>query len=92
MEKRLDLQCRNNMKRTKIIPVKWIPDGHDSDWDGVPNYRDCDIFNPYKQDFLSKKKEKQLQQAIKEHERKQKKKEKKMDEMNIMMESFMENN
>jgi len=38
------------MKRTKIIPVRWIPENHDSDLDGVPNYRDCDIFNPYKQD------------------------------------------
>jgi len=40
------------MKRTKIIPVKWIPDDHDSDWDGVPNYRDCQPFNPHKQGIL----------------------------------------
>ena len=38
------------LRRTKIIPVKWIPDNHDSDWDGVPNYRDCQPFNPNKQD------------------------------------------
>ena len=42
------------LKITKIVPVKWIPDNHDSDWDGVPNYRDCQPFNPNKQDNIIK--------------------------------------
>lgn len=37
------------MKRTSIIPIKWINEGHDSDWDKVPNFRDCQPFNPRKQ-------------------------------------------
>ena len=37
------------MKRTKIIPIKWIPENHDTDWDGVSNYRDCQPFNPNRQ-------------------------------------------
>ena len=40
------------MRRTKIVPVKWIPDNFDSDWDGVPNHRDCEPFNPNKQDKI----------------------------------------
>jgi len=40
----------DRIKNTKIIPVRWIPDNFDSDWDGVPNYRDCEPFNPNKQD------------------------------------------
>ena len=35
------------MKQTPIIPVKWIHDQHDTDQDGVPNYRDCDPWNPH---------------------------------------------
>ena len=35
------------MRRTKIIPVKWIHDQHDTDQDGVPNYRDCEPWNPH---------------------------------------------
>jgi len=35
------------MKRTKIIPINWINEGHDTDMDGVPNYRDCNILNPF---------------------------------------------
>jgi len=38
------------IKRTKIVPVRWVPDNFDSDWDGVPNYRDCEPFNPNRQD------------------------------------------
>lgn len=30
----------------------WIKESHDSDWDGVPNYRDCQPFNPRMQDDL----------------------------------------
>ena len=35
------------MKRTPIIPIKWIHDQHDTDQDGVPNYKDCNPWNPY---------------------------------------------
>jgi len=48
------------MKRTKIIPIKWIPENHDTDWDGVSNYRDCQPFNPNRQDKKSKKKKEVL--------------------------------
>ena len=43
------------MRRTPIIPIEWVPDDHDSDWDGVPNYRDCEPFNPRKQDTNNQK-------------------------------------
>jgi len=39
------------MKRTKIIPVRRVPENHDSDWDGVPNYRDCQPFNHNKRNY-----------------------------------------
>ena len=38
------------MKKIKIMPIKWINEHHDSDLDGVSNYRDCQPFNPHKQD------------------------------------------
>jgi len=50
------LKVGDRIEKTKIIPVKWIPDNHDSDWDGVPNYRDCQPFNPNKQDDEKEKK------------------------------------
>ena len=36
------------MKKVKVIPVKWIPEKHDTDGDGVPNWKDCDPINPKK--------------------------------------------
>ena len=40
------------MRRTKIIPIRLIQANHDTDWDGVPNYRDCQPLNPLRQDNL----------------------------------------
>ena len=45
----LQNQEGDRIKKTKIVSVRWIPDNFDSDWDGVPNYRDCQPFNPNKQ-------------------------------------------
>jgi len=39
------------MKKIKIIPVKWIPDKHDTDGDGVPNYKDCVPWDSKRQHF-----------------------------------------
>ena len=58
------------MKTTKIIPVRWIPDNHDSDWDGVPNYRDCEPFNPNKQDDNITTAKQYLRKAIKDKSKK----------------------
>ena len=35
------------MKRTSIIPIRWINEQHDTDCDGVPNFRDCNPWNPF---------------------------------------------
>ena len=37
------------MKKVKIIPIKWVPEKHDTDRDGVPNWSDCNPFNPFEQ-------------------------------------------
>ena len=49
---------KNMRPLVPIIPVRpthgtniWIHDQHDTDRDGVPNYRDCQPFNPNKQDY-----------------------------------------
>lgn len=34
----------------KVIPIKIIKADHDTDWDGVSNRMDCEIFNPHRQD------------------------------------------
>ena len=44
------MKVGDRIKRTKIVPVRWISENHDSDWDGVPNYMDCQPFNPRRQD------------------------------------------
>lgn len=41
------------MKKMKIIPIRLIQENHDTDWDGVPNYRDCQPLNPLRQDDFS---------------------------------------
>lgn len=56
------------MKRTPIIPIKWINEQHDSDWDGVPNYRDCQLFNPHKHGIIKKFKEKEAKQKADAYE------------------------
>jgi len=43
-----------DMRTTKFIPIKTVPiylvpEKHDTDWDGVPNNRDCNPWNPYVQ-------------------------------------------
>ncbi len=36
------------MKKTKIVPIKWIPENHDVDWDGVPDRKDCKPFDKHR--------------------------------------------
>ena len=38
------------MRRTKIIPIRLVQANHDTDWDGVPDYKDCQPLNPRKQE------------------------------------------
>lgn len=38
------------MKKIKVIKLKPMRGIYDSDWDGVPNDRDCQWWNPHKQD------------------------------------------
>ena len=44
------MKVGDRIKRTKIIPIRLVQENHDTDWDGVPNYRDCQPLNPWKQD------------------------------------------
>lgn len=46
------------MKRTPIIPIRWVNEQHDTDRDSVPNYRDCNPWNPNQHGIFRKKKEK----------------------------------
>ena len=39
------------MVNPKIIPIRLIPEYHDTDFDGVPNYRDCNPWNPHEHIF-----------------------------------------
>jgi len=48
----------------------WIPENHDSDWDRVPNYRDCQPFNPRRQDSNLEIAKRYLQKVIKEKSKK----------------------
>ena len=41
----------DRIKRAPIIPIKWVNEQHDTDQDGVPNYRDCDILNPHEHEL-----------------------------------------
>jgi len=38
------------LRRTKIIPIRLVQANHDTDWDGVPDYKDCQPLNPRKQE------------------------------------------
>jgi len=71
-----------DMRTTKFIPVKTVPiylvtENHDTDWDGVPNNRDCNPWNPYVQgrfhDIVEqqkiKKRQKQREKSIYEQKR-----------------------
>jgi len=42
----------DRIKRTKIIPIRLVQANHDTDWDGVPDYKDCQPLNPRKQDDM----------------------------------------
>lgn len=44
------------IKKTPIIPIRLIQENHDIDWDGVPNFRDCQPLNPLRQDNIFRKK------------------------------------
>ena len=53
---------RNFYSTIKPMRNIWINEQHDSDWDGVPNYRDCEPFNPRKH-TISKTKKEQLKRV-----------------------------
>jgi len=36
------------LRRTKIIPVRLVQNNTDTDWDGVPDKKDCQPLNPRK--------------------------------------------
>lgn len=41
------------MKRTPIIPIRWVDEQHDTDRDAVPNFRDCNPWNPHEHMYLT---------------------------------------
>lgn len=43
----IEYSMRRVVKPLKIKKVQWAPEYHDTDQDGVPNYRDCNPWNPY---------------------------------------------
>ncbi len=62
-----------------IKPFSWVHEKHDTDWDGVPNFLDCNPWNPNEQGFVheklkelkekrkEKKEEKQVTQEFEKH-------------------------
>jgi len=57
---------KSNFPLVPIIPVRsthgrniWINEKHDTDRDGVPNYRDCNAWNPLEQGLFHKKKKRE---------------------------------
>lgn len=50
------------MKKIKVIPITWVPEKHDSDNDGIPNFADCNFLNPFEQgrvhDFIRNQRKK----------------------------------
>ena len=48
----------------------WINEHHDTDWDGVPNFRDCNIFNPHEHGIISDVKKSVKKRKIQSFEKK----------------------
>jgi len=48
----------------------WINEKHDSDLDGTPNYRDCNIFNPYQHGIIQSARDELMEERRQRAERK----------------------
>lgn len=45
--KRIDTRITTKFNPIKTVPIYLVPENHDTDWDGVPNNKDCNPWNPY---------------------------------------------